>query len=194
VINRLCIRTFDLCIAASGLIILSPFFLVFLLAVKADSNGPAFFNQARLGLRGKEFIIHKFRTMTVEASSDISASWVSGVDCRITRVGRLLRRYHLDELPQLFNVLKGDMSLVGPRPYRASVSHEISKVEPRWEQRLQFKPGITGPAQLFAGRGENIESHAAKLAFDLTLRKLSTRMYLQLCLKTLGKIASGSSY
>lgn len=191
--NRLCIRFLDLLVASLGLIISSPALLLLIFAIRLDSPGPAFFNQYRIGLKGRCFLIHKFRTMNEEACADSSGSFVAGRDARVTGIGYFLRRYHLDEIPQLVNVIKGDMSIVGPRPFRDTVNQAISEIEPRWSKRLEFKPGLTGPAQLYAARGESLDAHAAKLPFDLSLKNLTVGKYLRLCLETLWKMMSGSS-
>ena len=148
-------RVFDFCASLGGLIVLSPFLLALAIAIKMDSPGPVFFRQTRVGVNGKQFKMTKFRSMVVDAEqrlADLKAqSEGNGVlfkmkdDPRITRVGRFIRKYSLDEMPQLFDVLAGSMSLVGPRPPLPS---EVEEYEDHVHRRLNVKPGITGPWQV----------------------------------------------
>ena len=142
-------RGIDIIISLLAFIILWPVLLLIVIAVKVSSKGPAVFKQQRAGKNGKPFVFYKFRTMTIEADP-FGASPKSGRDPRLTKVGRILREYSLDELPQLFNILKGDMSVVGPRPLYLSQIPEWSE---RQKKRLLVKPGLTGLAQI-SGRGE----------------------------------------
>lgn len=138
-------RIFDLCLTIPGIILLAPFFLILIIWIKLDSKGPAFFRQDRVGQYGRIFHIYKFRTMVINAEN-IGKKITIGADQRITRFGRILRKYKLDELPQLLNVIIGDMSLVGPRP---EVSQYVNKypVEIR-EKVLSVPPGITDFASI----------------------------------------------
>ena len=140
-------RLFDLIAAAAGLLLLSPLLLIVALAVKLDSPGPVFFRQVRVGRHGREFRIHKFRTMRQAVGGEASAPQITvGADPRITRVGALLRRTKLDELAQLIDVLRGEMSLVGPRP---EVPRYVAQYPDRFRERvLSVRPGITDPASL----------------------------------------------
>ena len=136
-------RLFDIVCAACGLVVLSPLFLITALAVGLTSPGGILFCQERIGLGGKPFILYKFRTMRKENSGlKITASG----DDRITPVGRILRKTKLDELPQLINILKGDMSIVGPRPERKCLADEISKEIPEFCYRLKAEAGVSGPS------------------------------------------------
>lgn len=137
-------RTFDFVCAAFGLIVLLPLFGLVALAIKLDSPGPVFFRGERVGLHGKPFRIFKFRTMVVNAAQE-GPGITTRDDARITRVGRLLRKYKIDELPQLFNVLRGEMSLVGPRP---EDPRYVAYYTPVQRRVLQVRPGITSPATL----------------------------------------------
>jgi len=141
-------RLLDLVVAILALFLLFPFFLVIFLAVKLTSKGAAVFRQQRAGKDGKPFTFYKFRTMTVDVDP-FGHSPKSGDDPRLTNVGKFLREYSLDELPQLFNVLKGDMSLVGPRPL---YMEQVKEWNEQQKKRLLVKPGITGLAQI-SGRG-----------------------------------------
>ncbi len=135
----------DRILGLAGLIVLSPLLIVISLAIKVDTPGPVFFRQRRVGKNGREFKIYKFRSM-VEGAQNIGAGvFVQRGDPRITRVGKFIRRYSLDELPQLINVLKGEMSLVGPRP---TLGYQVERYNARQKKRLLVKPGITGWAQV----------------------------------------------
>ena len=142
-------RVLDIIISLSALIILWPVLLLIAIAVKVGTKGPAVFKQERAGKNGKPFVFYKFRTMRTDADP-FGPSPKSGRDPRLTKIGRILREYSLDELPQLCNVLRGDMSIVGPRPLYLS---QISEWSERQKKRLLVKPGLTGLAQI-SGRGE----------------------------------------
>ena len=142
-------RCVDLCLSLVALVLLLPIFALIAGLIRRDSRGPAVFRQERAGLRGRPFQFYKFRTMRLDADP-YGASPKSGSDPRLTRLGRFLRETSLDELPQLVNILKGDMSLVGPRPLYVA---QISEWNERQKQRLLVKPGLTGLAQT-SGRGE----------------------------------------
>lgn len=134
-------RVFDFVVSFFAIVLLIPLFILIALAIKIDSEGPVFFKQKRVGYLGKPFSIFKFRSMVLN-SENIGPYYTKTNDLRITRLGRLLRRTSLDELPQLFNVLKGDMSLVGPRPNVYSQIRDYTQDE--WDKRNSVKPGITG--------------------------------------------------
>ncbi|HUW18208.1 MAG TPA: sugar transferase [Sedimentisphaerales bacterium] len=142
-------RTFDICISVPIALVLLPVFVVVSVAIKLGGRGPVIFRQERAGKGGRPFTFYKFRTMKVGVDA-FGASPKSGDDPRLTRVGKFLREYSLDELPQLFNVLKGDMSIVGPRPLYIS---QMAEWNERQKKRLLVKPGLTGLAQI-SGRGE----------------------------------------
>ena len=142
-------RGLDIIISLLGLIILWPVLLFIVIAIKINSKGPAIFKQKRAGKDGNPFVFYKFRTMTNDAAP-FGPSPKSMLDSRLTKTGRILREYSLDELPQLFNILKGDMSVVGPRPLYLS---QIPEWNERQKKRLLVRPGLTGLAQI-SGRGE----------------------------------------
>jgi lipopolysaccharide/colanic/teichoic acid biosynthesis glycosyltransferase len=142
-------RGLDIAISLLALVILLPVLLIIVIAIRVSSKGPAIFKQQRAGKDGVPFIFYKFRTMTIDADP-YGNSPKSGQDPRLTKIGRILREYSLDELPQLFNILKGEMSFVGPRPLYLSQIPEWSE---RQKRRLLVKPGLTGLAQI-SGRGE----------------------------------------
>ncbi|WP_304055638.1 sugar transferase [Levilactobacillus namurensis] len=143
-------RFFDFCCALILFIITIPIVLVAIVAIKIESKGSAFYSQKRVGLMGKHIIVIKLRSMYVDAEK-LGAKWADRDDPRVTRVGRFLRRTRIDELPQLLSVLKGDMSLIGPRPERPGFTEKFSHEYPGFEQRLRIKPGLSGYAQVHGG-------------------------------------------
>lgn len=143
-------RLFEVVVSALALLILGIPMLLLMPVIRADSPGPAIFRQERLGKDGKPFVIYKYRTMQMDAERD-GPQWARVHDVRCTKLGRLLRRGHIDELPQLVNVLRGEMSLVGPRPERACFYQEFERYIRGFSQRLQVTPGITGWAQINGG-------------------------------------------
>jgi lipopolysaccharide/colanic/teichoic acid biosynthesis glycosyltransferase len=138
-------RVLDAALAGVGLAIASPALAIAAVATKLDDGGPALYRQRRVGLHGKEFELVKLRTMTVGAERQGAGYAVNEGDPRITRVGRVLRRLSIDEIPQLWNVVRGDMSLIGPRP---TLAYQVEQYTPRQRRRLDVKPGITGWAQI----------------------------------------------
>jgi lipopolysaccharide/colanic/teichoic acid biosynthesis glycosyltransferase len=160
----------DMLAAAWGLILLSPIMLIVGLAIKLDSPGPALFRQERVGFRARTFTVYKFRTMRVQQASGVddarSAAITLDNDPRITRLGRFLRRSRLDELPQLFNILKGDMSLIGPRPEALALSQWYERELPFYHYRHIIKPGVTGWAQINQGHVADVNEVLEKLHYD----------------------------
>jgi exopolysaccharide biosynthesis polyprenyl glycosylphosphotransferase len=161
--NRLLDLTFGLC----GLIILALSFPFLALLIYLDSPGPIFYTQERTGYRGRTFSIYKFRSMHTEAQQAKRPAWVTKGDARITRVGRFLRATHLDELPQVLNILRGEMSLIGPRPERPEYVAELEKSNLFYRYRLSVKPGLTGWAQVKYGYGDTDQDELVKLQYDL---------------------------
>jgi lipopolysaccharide/colanic/teichoic acid biosynthesis glycosyltransferase len=179
--GRVLVRTLDVLVSALLLFVLAPLLLLILLAVRLDSRGPAIYRQRRVGRELREFTVHKFRSMRVDADPTRHRDYVhaligSGgpepagkqgglyklaVDDRITRVGRFLRRFSLDELPQLWNVLRGDMSLVGPRPV---IAYEVERYPSPWRERFSVKPGLTG---LWQVSGRNERTYEEMVRFDI---------------------------
>lgn len=161
-------RCFDILASGLGLLLLTPLFVIVALAIRFESRGPVFFLQRRRGFNHEEFRIWKFRTMTTMDDGDVVQQAVRN-DPRITRVGRFLRRTNIDELPQLINVLVGEMSLVGPRPHAVAHDRDYERRIERYARRLNVKPGITGWAQVngFRGRTETDADMRARLACDL---------------------------
>ena len=160
-------RLADITISGMALLLLSPLMLATALVVKWDSPGPALFEQIRVGLGGKPFAMYKFRSMRQDAEANGKAQWATKNDRRITRVGKFLRLTRLDELPQLYNVLRGDMSLVGPRPERPEFVTDLSAQIPFYMERHSVRPGITGWAQTSFAYAATIEDTKIKLEYDL---------------------------
>jgi exopolysaccharide biosynthesis polyprenyl glycosylphosphotransferase len=163
--NSLAKRMIDVLLSAAGLAVLLPFFPVLALAIWLEDRGPILYRQERMGLDGRPFWIWKFRSMRVDAEASTGPIWAVQDDPRRTRLGSLLRRWSLDELPQLWNVLKGDMSLVGPRPERPTFVHEFKQRLPQYMLRHKVKAGITGWAQVHGWRGNT--SIRKRLEYDL---------------------------
>ena len=157
----------DVAAALMLLVLTAPLILVAALLVKLTSSGPAFYTQTRVGRRGRLFTIYKIRTMIHNCESLTGPRWSMPGDPRITWVGRLLRLSHLDELPQLLNVLRGEMSLIGPRPERPEFVPELDKAIPCYRNRLVIRPGVTGLAQVNLPADTDLLSVRRKLAYDL---------------------------
>ena len=164
-----CKRTTDILLALICLMVLSPLILFIYLSIRIA--GPAIYKQERIGKGGKPFFIYKFRSMKVNAEENGIELLQSENDPRITRIGRILRMHHLDELPQLFNVLIGDMSFVGPRPERKFYVDQILKHDPRYEYLYQIRPGITSYATLYNGYTDTMEKMLKRLEMDLDYLK-----------------------
>jgi lipopolysaccharide/colanic/teichoic acid biosynthesis glycosyltransferase len=177
-------RTMDIFVGVLGMILLSPLFLVVAILIKIDSRGPVFFNQERVGKDGRLFEIHKFRTMVVDAERKTGPVWAVEDDPRLTFVGRFLRKSKIDEFPQFLNLLKGEMTMVGPRPERPFfVNHFVQRI-PGYDRRLDVTPGITGLAQLTNGYDQCAADVIHKLQSDISYIR---QMGLPMDLKLLGK-------
>ena len=160
-------RLLDVVFSLTTLVVSSPILLAAMVAIKLDSPGGIFFKQPRVGQDGRTFWIYKLRSMKVDAEKNSGPVWAKKADDRITRVGRFLRATRIDEIPQMWNVLKGEMSFVGPRPERPFFVQELSLVIPYYAQRLTVKPGITGWAQINYPYGSSVEDAREKLQYDL---------------------------
>lgn len=179
--------------AAVGLVLLSPLFLLIAIIQKLTSPGPVFFRQVRTGYLGVSFELIKFRSMRADAEAQ-GAQWATKTDNRVTPIGRFLRKTRIDELPQFINVLKGEMSFIGPRPERPEFYEIIGKQVPHFKLRLMVRPGITGWAQLLGGYAASIEESERKLEYDLYyMQYLSPRMDLSIVGRTLIKLMGGDS-
>ena len=160
-------RVFDIVCAAFLLVLTLPLMLFTMLVIALESRGPVFYRQERVGLNGKPFDVIKFRSMRCDAEQDGNPRWAMAADDRVTRVGRVIRKVRIDELPQLYNVLKGEMSMVGPRPERPFFVESLTKDIPYYAVRHSVKPGVTGWAQVRYEYGATVEDAKQKLQYDL---------------------------
>jgi lipopolysaccharide/colanic/teichoic acid biosynthesis glycosyltransferase len=182
-------RLLDILGGLLGLAVLLPISPIIAVAILLDSGVPILYSQDRVGKGGRDFTIHKFRTMHRDAEADGSYNPASENDVRVTKFGRFLRRTHLDEFPQFWNVLRGDMSLVGPRAERAQLVPEYQKQVPFYRARLLVKPGLTGWAQINYGYVVNVKETAVKLEYDLYyIKHRSLLMDITIMLRTVGTV------
>jgi exopolysaccharide biosynthesis polyprenyl glycosylphosphotransferase len=185
-------RCFDVMFATLLVLLTAPLLVVIAFAIKFNSPGPVFFRQIRVGLYGQPFVIYKFRSMRNDAELESGPSWAAECDDRVTRIGRVLRTFHLDELPQLFNVLKGEMSMVGPRPERPCFVCFLEKEIPFYSLRHYLKPGITGWAQIMCQYGASVADSYEKLQYDFYYAKhKSFRCDAAILLKTVRVVLLG---
>lgn len=179
------LRICDVLVSSVSLLVMSPVMLLIALAIKLDSAGPVLYRQLRVGvdrrepgsrdaqgrrtrdMGGRPFVIYKFRTMRTDAEAETGPVWSGEEDDRVTRVGRFLRRHRLDEIPQLWNVLKGDMAIVGPRPERPSIVHDLRGNIDHYLMRQRVRPGITGWAQINQASDRTVDDVRSKLRYDL---------------------------
>ena len=179
----------NIVIAGIGVVFVSPLMLLIALAVRLSSAGPILYRQSRVGMNGEPFTLYKFRSMRADAEADTGAVWASRGDPRITPVGRIIRKIRLDELPQLLNVLRGEMSIVGPRPERPEFVRTLSEQIPYYRQRHCVRPGITGWAQINYKYGDTLEDTITKLEYDLYyIKNMSLSMDLYIIFHTLKTI------
>ncbi len=185
-------RSFDLVASTAGFIVLSPMLLLTAILVKLTSKGPIIYSQVRVGKDGESFQIYKFRTMKIDAEKETGPVWAAENDNRLTPVGGFLRKAHLDELPQLFNVLRGEMSVIGPRPERPVFVDKFKETMPNYEQRLMVKPGITGLAQVWHRYDETIADVRKKLRYDLLyIKKMCFWADINIILRTFRVVVTG---
>ena len=178
-------RIIDLIGSIILMILLFPLFVIVAIAIKLESKGPIFYSQQRYGKNGRIFAVHKFRSMVHDAEKRSGPVWAQKKDPRVTKVGRFMRKTRIDELPQLINILKGDMSFIGPRPERPFFAETFKKQIPFYMNRLQVKPGVTGLAQVTVGYDETIEDVKEKVKKDLEYIQHANS--LKMNLKILGK-------
>lgn len=189
-----CKRIIDFLISMVTLVVFSPLMLVCYIAVKREDGGPVIYKQERIGKGGKPFFIYKFRSMRTDAEDDGPALYEEN-DSRLTKTGRWLREHHLDELPQLWNVFKGDMSFIGPRPERKYFIDKIMERDPRYELLYQIRPGVTSYATLYNGYTDTMEKMLKRLEYDLYyLEHRSMGMDMKILWKTFTSIVFGKKF
>ena len=181
-------RVFDVVVSVVLLAAFLPFLAAAMIFIEATSPGAALFVQWRVGRRGRLFRMYQLRTMVQDAEKGTGPVWAKDRDPRVTPLGRFLRDSHLDELPQLWNVIRGEMSLVGPRPERPIFVQDFSKRIPNYAARMEVRPGITGLAQVYRGYDATIEDVRRKLAYDLVyIRRMNVLLDIKIMFKTLKK-------
>jgi sugar transferase (PEP-CTERM system associated) len=185
-------RTFDLVVSAALIVLTAPIVLLSALLIKAEGGGPVIYRQQRVGHQGRTFTVFKLRSMRPDAERDGRATWAVANDARVTRVGKLIRRARIDELPQLFNVLRGEMSFVGPRPERPEFVAMLTEQIPFYAVRHSVKPGLTGWAQVRYSYGATVEQSVRKLEYDLYYVKNHTLLLdLMILLETVRVVLLG---
>lgn len=188
-------RVFDFLVAFVALVVFSPLFIVCYFAVKHEDGGPAIFKQERIGRFGRPFYIYKFRSMRVDAEKNGPALYQHERDTRMTKVGKFLRVHHLDELPQLWNVVNGDMSFIGPRPERKFYIDKIMLHDVRYEFLYQIRPGVTSYATLYNGYTDTMEKMLKRLELDLYyLKNRSWWFDITILFKTFVNLAIGKKF
>lgn len=187
-------RLFDIFFSLIALVLLSPVFAIIIISMICGGCRPVIFKQARVGLHGKPFFIYKFRSMIVDAEEDVPQLTEQN-DERVTKVGRFLRSHHLDELPQLWNVLKGDMSFIGYRPERQYFIDQIMEHDERYAMLYQMRPGVTSYATLYNGYTDTMEKMLKRLEYDLYyLEHHSMLLDIKILYLTAMKIISGKKF
>ena len=182
-------RLLDIVASLLGLIIGIPLLIIFGVAIKIEDKGPIFYKQERLGLKGRRFYVYKLRSMRINAESIGGAQWAQKDDPRITKVGKFIRKTRIDEIPQLYNILIGDMSLIGPRPERPELTYQFEQEIPGFMYRLSIKPGLTGWAQVNGGYDITPEE---KLVFDKEyIENKSILLDLKIILMTIKVVLTG---
>lgn len=194
-IEQGCKRSIDFVIAACCLVVFSPLALACALAIRKEDGLPVIYKQERIGLHGKPFYIYKFRSMRIDAEKDGPDLLEINGDPRLTKVGRFLRAHHLDELPQLWNVFKGDMAFIGPRPERKFYIDQIMEHDSRYQFLYQIRPGVTSYATLYNGYTDTMEKMLRRLELDLYyLEHRSWWFDAKILLKTFSNIAFGKKF
>lgn len=185
-------RIFDIAISLLALILLSPLFLITALFIKLASRGPVFYSQERVGKDGQLFEMYKFRSMNVDAEKESGPVWAKANDHRLIPAGNFLRKTHIDEIPQFVNVLKGEMSFIGPRPERPMFVEKFREIIPEYERRLAIKPGITGLAQVWHRYDETIDDVKKKIKYDLLyIRRVCLWTDLRIFFRTFRVVITG---
>ena len=182
-------RIFDIICSLCGLIIGFPILVIFGIVIKLEDKGPIFYKQERLGKDGIKFYVYKLRSMRVDAEKIGGAQWAQKNDPRVTKVGNFIRKTRIDEIPQLFNILKGDMSLIGPRPERPELTYQFNQEIPGFVDRLLVKPGLTGWAQVNGGYDITPRE---KLILDIEyIENRNIWMDIKIVFKTIGVVFTG---
>ena len=195
IFQRICKRALDIFFALSGLVLLSPVFLIIALMLKRQDNGPVFFRQIRLGYKGKPFVIFKFRTMSSIVEEYGPQLVATCDDSNSTKLEQFLRSHHLDELPQLWNVLIGTMSFVGPRPERKYFIDQIMQHTDQYPFIFQMRPGLTSEATLYNGYTDTMEKMLKRMEMDIRyLEKRSLWLDFKIVMKTFTSIISGKKF
>ena len=185
-------RSFDCVTASVGLLLALPLLAFLGLLIKIVSPGPVFFKQLRVGKGGVPFTLYKLRTMHLNAETETGAVWAKENDPRLIPFGKGIRKMHLDEVPQLWNVLKGEMSLIGPRPERPEFVSQLREAIPDYEKRLHVKPGITGLAQVWHKYDETVQDVRKKVKYDLLyIKKMCLWVDLRIFAKTFVVVLTG---
>jgi sugar transferase (PEP-CTERM system associated) len=185
-------RVIDLVLSFSMLVLLFPLIVLVAILIKLDSKGPVLFSQERVGQNKKPYMVHKFRSMREDAEAHTGPVWAQSDDDRITRLGHFMRKWRVDEIPQLWNVLKGEMSFVGPRPERDHFIHKLQMIIPYYKERFSVKPGLTGWAQVSYGYGATVEDAIEKLNYDLFyIKNMSILMDLMIVARTVKTVLFG---
>ena len=187
-------RILDILIAIFGLLIISPLWILIAVVIKINSKGPVFYKQERCGKNGQNFNIYKFRSMVVDAEEGTGPVWADIQDHRITKSGAFLRRFHLDETPQLINIIKGEMSFIGPRPERPYFIEKLQSEYPFYQRRLKIRPGISGWAQIKQPFDTSIKDVRQKLKYDFYyIENISLRLDLKIFINTIWVVFWGHS-
>ncbi len=190
--RRVLKRGEDLILSFVLLILFMPVIIITAIIIKIDSKGPVFFSQDRVGMNKKEYSVHKFRSMITDAEKHSGPVWAQDNDDRITRVGRVIRKCRIDEFPQLWNILKGEMSFVGPRPEREHFVKQLEEIIPYYRERFTVKPGLTGWAQVSYGYGASVDDAVEKLNYDLFyIKNMTILMDLMIILRTVKTVLFG---
>ncbi|HET6419168.1 MAG TPA: TIGR03013 family XrtA/PEP-CTERM system glycosyltransferase [Geobacteraceae bacterium] len=185
-------KLFDKVLSSAGLVLALPIILPAALLIKITSPGPILFRQVRVGERDRQFVLYKFRTMRADAEKMTGAVWAQKNDPRVTRIGKFLRKTRIDEIPQLYNVLKGDMSFIGPRPERPEFVEKLKEIIPFYSERHFVKPGVTGWAQVKYPYGASVEDAIEKLRYDLYyIKNMSISLDILIILETIKVIIYG---
>jgi exopolysaccharide biosynthesis polyprenyl glycosylphosphotransferase len=184
-------RIMDVIIASFLLVATSPLILITVIAIKLDSKGPIFYKQQRIGLHSRPFTIYKFRSMRIDSEKN-GPQWTKKNDNRITKIGKIIRKFRIDEIPQFLCILKGDMSMIGPRPERLVFIEKLRKIIPFYASRLKMKPGLTGWAQVCHHYDNNIEDVKIKLGYDIYyMSNASILLDIQILIRTIYVVLTG---